>query len=276
LAEVGDLVEGAGALEIGEEGVETGTAGELVLDAVVEDRLVGHQEVSAVQPRPVAGAGEVGDACGVVTAGAPFRQQPVQGGLIDVECGAAGDQQIIACPADEPVGAGAADQDVAALAADEQVVAVAADEHTRTATALEPVVADSAVQPGRQADAAGDLDVVVPSLAVGDDATGRCKRALRNAVDRYVDAARVAYGTEDDGIAAQRPADGQRVTLNLGRLYREQLAGDRTDAAFFVSGGDLHGVGTGVCVDVVQLQAARAGDGLRGAVAPVDVERETG
>src|SRR5439155_19116628 len=65
-------------------------------------------------------------------------------------------------------------------------------------------------------------------------------------------------------------------TLNLGRLDREQLAGDRTDAAVFVSGGDLHGVGTGVCVDVVQLQAARAGDGLRGAVAPVDVERETG
>jgi len=38
LAEVGDLVEGAGALEIGEEGVETGTAGELVPGHLVKDR----------------------------------------------------------------------------------------------------------------------------------------------------------------------------------------------------------------------------------------------
>ena len=92
--------------------------------------------------------------------------------------GVAGDQDVIIGIADDPVRPDSADEQIAPTPTAQEVFARAAQQDIVPGTALEPVIALLAEEPGGEADAPGDLDVVVASLTVNDDAPvsgGRCR-----------------------------------------------------------------------------------------------------
>src|SRR5262245_594408 len=125
-----------------------------------------------------------------------------------VKGGGPGDEDVVVGIAHDAVGSGAADQEVAAVPSDQEVSAALAQQDVVAGAALEAVVAISAVQPGGQTDASGDLDVVVATQAVGDQPASRSEGGGRQAVDRHRHRHRPA-GAEGDRVVAGRAADGQ-------------------------------------------------------------------
>src|SRR5262249_43047705 len=130
-------------------------------------------------------------------------------GFVVVEAGRAADQEVIAGPAVDLVGARAANDEVAALARQDVVVAGAAEDHIVAVAALKAVVAAAAEQPRRDADAAGDLDVVIASLPEHLDPRRAGEAALRHAVDQHLHA---VAGIQDDIVVAGRAANGQELS----------------------------------------------------------------
>src|SRR5439155_11971248 len=135
-----------------------------------------------------------------------------------VVIGGAGDQDVLVGITRDAVAAGAADKQVAAGAASQQIVAVAAHEHVVAAAALQTVIARAAVQPGRVADVAGHLNVVVARLAIDDDAAGGTERPEGRAVELHLDRVRmivvaviiiIVTGTQSDLVVARGPANDE-------------------------------------------------------------------
>src|SRR4051794_38968694 len=97
--------------------------------------------------------------------------------------GGAGDQEVVAGAAADPVGPLAADQQVAVVAAGQHVVPRAAHQDVEAPGTGEAVVAGTPVPQGRQGDGAVGGEDVVTLLPVGDEVAGGPVGALHDAVD---------------------------------------------------------------------------------------------
>src|SRR5262249_34093491 len=132
---VGSDVPDAG-IDVGEEPIATGGAGEAIDAAVAVDRGVA-EDNSPIQATAVR---QAADRLRVAySAARPLGHDRGQGFLVGVPVGSAADQDVLVSTADQAVGAQAADQQIAARAADQDVVAGAAQEHVVAGSSFEPV-----------------------------------------------------------------------------------------------------------------------------------------
>src|SRR5262249_40447672 len=133
----------------------------------------------------------------------------------------------------------------AAPATNQQVLAVAAQQDVVASAALEAVIAAVAVQPGGQADAAGNLDVVVAGLPEGDQPAGGGEDALGHAVDGDLHCTGAAHRTEDDAVVARAATHSEHRLRRVGRidLQLHGVNGQRLAGGAHAAGVVGHGEG---------------------------------
>src|SRR5262245_35776175 len=108
---------------------------------------------------------------------APFVHELAQRHGVDVPESRAADHDVVVAVAVDCVGAHAADQNIAVVAPREKIVPTTAQDDVVALTALNRVVAGSAVQDCRQGDTVDYLDGVITSSPVGDQSRETRKRA---------------------------------------------------------------------------------------------------